>query len=73
MSTSTIKDRVVYFALAVIIVGGLFFGVNDSISTQNEVLENIRDAARAQVCVLAIPPDDRTPTVVSACLRTYGL
>ncbi len=70
---STFKDRVVYFILAVIIVGGLFFGVNDSISTQNEVLENIRDAARAQVCVLAIPPDDRTPALVNTCLKTHGL
>lgn len=63
----------IYVVLAALVAWGLLLGVNASIDSQTEVLREIRNSTRAQVCVLAISPEERTPDVVAKCLRTNGL
>lgn len=69
----TLRDKVVYAIIAAVIAAGMVVTVNHSIDSQTDVLREIRNSTRAEVCVLAIAPDERTSELVSACLKENGL
>lgn len=78
----TLRDKVVYTALAALIAAGLLVGVNTTINTQTDVLRELQRLgtqqlaqSRASDCTVALPllAGGRDHADVNACYADQGL
>lgn len=74
---TTIRDKVTYGFLAVIIAAGMFLGVNSSIEAQTDVFKVQVSTSRALACTLSLgqtePDGGRNPEAVAQCWTQEGL